>query len=224
MKNNPEHNLFTIYNLLFKKFGQQHWWPGESKEEIIIGAILTQNTNWQNVEKSIYNLRLNNLIDFASLVRIEEQKLAEIIRSSGYYNQKSKRLKLIVKFFTENPFAIFENIPTEEFRKMLLGIIGIGPETADSILLYAFNRPVFVIDAYTKRIFNRLKFWSKEVSYKEAQYFFMKNLKPDVNLFNEYHALLVKLGKEYCKKIPKCLYCPLKTICDYKKDSHQTIN
>ena len=217
MKLNLKYNFLTIYNLLLNKFGSQHWWPGDSREEIIIGAILTQNTNWKNVEKSISKLKSNNLIDFSHLAKINEQKLAEIIRSSGYYNQKARRLKLVTDFFTSHPLPVLDNIPTTLLRKDLMAIKGIGPETADSILLYAFNRPVFVIDAYTERIFNRLGFWDKEMSYKDAQSLLMENLEPDVKLFNEFHALLVKLGKEYCKKIPQCFQCELQTMCAYIK-------
>ncbi|MCK4357991.1 MAG: endonuclease III domain-containing protein [Candidatus Cloacimonetes bacterium] len=221
MSANQTPQLYAIYNILLKKFGPQHWWPGESKEEIIIGAILTQNTNWKNVEKSIYNLKSNNLIDLSRLDEIDEQKLAEIIHSSGYYKQKAKRLKLVAEFFKKNPISTLENCSTGELRETLLSVNGIGAETADSILLYAFNRPIFVIDAYTKRIFNRLGFWNEKISYKDAQDLFMNNLNPsdgfasggDVNLFNEYHALLVKLGKDICKKTPLCPQCPLKSVC-----------
>jgi len=227
MKDNPAHNLLTIYNLLLKKFGQQHWWPGDSKEEIIIGAILTQNTNWRNVEKSIDRLKTNNLINFNNIIKVNNQKLANIIRSSGYYNQKSKRLKTIADFFIKNHLLTPQHITTKRFREMLLDIKGIGAETADSILLYAFGRPIFVIDAYTKRIFNRLGFLDKKASYKAAQDFFMENLNPsagfalgkDEKLFNEFHALLVKLGKDICKKIPLCSQCPLKSECTYFNDN-----
>lgn len=221
MSNNLTRKLNDIYNSLLGKFGDQNWWPGESKEEIIIGAILTQNTNWKNVEKSINNLKANNLINFYNITKINTEKLAQIIRTSGYYNQKAKRLKLVTEFFNKNPLSILENCLTEELREKLISVNGIGAETADSILLYAFNRTTFVIDAYTKRIFNRLGFWNEKISYKDAQDFFMNNLSPsdgsasggDVNLFNEYHALLVKFGKDICKKIPLCNKCPLKSEC-----------
>ena len=211
-------DLITIYDLLFKRFGPQNWWPGESKEEIIIGAILTQNTNWKNVEKSINNLKANNLINFNNIRKIETEKLAQTIHSSGYYNQKAKRLKLVTEFFNKNTFSILENRSTDELREALININGIGAETADSILLYAFNRPTFVIDAYTKRIFNRLRLWNEKITYKDAQDFFIENLNQSqestfdeyIHLFNEYHALLVKLGKDICKKIPLCQQCPLK--------------
>ena len=219
MKKNIKPKLMVIFEILLKKFGPQNWWPGESREEIIIGAILTQNTNWKNVEKSIINLKLNNLIDFSHLAEIDEEKLAEFIHSSGYYNQKARKLKMVTDFFVSHPFSILDSIPTCEFRKDLVAIAGIGPETADSILLYAFNRPIFVVDAYTKRIFNRLGLLGKNISYTDAQTFFMRNLPADVKLFNEYHALLVKLGKEYCKKIPKCSQCPLEIICSHQKMS-----
>lgn len=211
-----------IYNLLLKKFGHQGWWPltiedYESKHhagkpktskhrfEIVIGAILTQNTNWKNVEKALYNLSKNNLIDIDKIKKIKKEKLAGLIKPAGYYNQKAERLKIVADFLSKN------KNPT---RKQLLAVKGIGPETADSILLYAYNKPFFVIDAYTKRIFERLGYKAK--NYDEWQKLFMDNLPKDTKLFNEYHALLVELGKNYCKKKPVCDKCPIKEMCKRK--------
>jgi len=208
-----------VYNKLYKSLGPQGWWPltlegfeskhyaGEPKTanhifEIIIGAILTQNTSWKNVEKALYNLSKNNLIDINKIKRIKKQKLAKLIKPAGYYNQKAERLKIIADFLSKNK---------EPKREQLLEVKGIGPETADSILLYAYNKPFFVIDAYIKRIFERLGCKAKD--YKEWQKLFMNNLPKDIPLFKEYHALLVELGKNYCKKKPVCNKCPIKKIC-----------
>jgi len=208
-----------IYNKLFESFGPQGWWPltirnnksehhvGSPKTdnhrfEIIIGAILTQNTNWKNVEKALYNLSKNKLIDLNKIKKEDQNKIAQLIRPAGYYNQKAERLKLIAEFIGKNPN------PT---RQQLLDVKGIGPETADSILLYAYQRPFFVIDAYTKRIFERLGY--KADSYDEWQNLFTTNLKEDTKVFNEYHALLVELGKNHCKTKPVCKECPIKKLC-----------
>jgi len=196
-----------VYKILFKAYGPQYWWPCSSKNkfEVIIGAILTQNTSWTNVEKAIQNLEKNNLINIDKIIKIENEKLADLIRSAGYYNQKAERLKIAAKFFKDNK---------NPSRKDLLKVKGIGPETADSILLYAFNKPYFVIDAYTKRIFSRLGIIRAD-DYQEIQEIFEKNLPQDPKLFNEYHALIVNLGKNICKKKPLCKKCPLNNICKH---------
>ncbi|MGC9337032.1 MAG: endonuclease III domain-containing protein [Candidatus Cloacimonadia bacterium] len=215
MKTDNTTLLQNIYQRMLEKFGPQDWWPGESREEIIIGAILTQNTNWNNVDRAIKNLKRYSLLDFARLSKISEKKLGILIRPSGYYNQKAARLKSISQFFQNNSLDKYTQLSTDELRKELLSIHGIGEETADSILLYALDRPIFVIDAYTKRIFNRLGFFQDNISYKEAQKFFMKHIQPDTKLYNEYHALLVKFGKEFCKKLPKCEGCFLRDLCKF---------
>lgn len=197
-----------IYNQLLKHFGEQYWWPSLSSEkdekilEICIGAILTQNTSWNNVEKSIKILKENNLFDIKNISKIPEKELALLIKSSGYYNQKARKIKELIKFLDSKK---------EINRNNLLEIWGIGKETADSILCYAFNKPFFVVDAYTKRIFSRLGI--KEIDYDEIQSLVSKNL--DSENFNEFHALLVKLGKEYCKKVPECNKCPLNKDCKF---------
>ena len=198
-----------IYNILFKEYGPMNWWPTKTsnkKFEVSIGAILTQNTNWKNVEKAINNLIENNLLSQESMIKIETKKLAKIIKSSGYHNQKAKKLKEFVKFL---------NSKKEVSRNNLLNIWGIGKETADSILLYAHNNPIFVIDAYTKRIFSRIGF--DENDYNELQSLFTNNLKQDINLYKEYHALLVEHGKNICKTKPLCNRCCLNKICSYPK-------
>lgn len=182
-------DLLQIYQKLYAKFGPQYWWPGDSREEIIIGAILTQSTRWENVEKAIANLKQKNLISFSKILKTHNSKLAQIIKPAGYHNQKAKKLKAVAKFFltTKN------QIPT---RQQLLNVFGIGPETADSIRLYAYGQPEFVVDAYTKRIFSRLKLIKPNAKYLEIKDFFESNLKNDAKLFNEYHALIVRAGKE----------------------------
>ena len=192
-------NLNKIYDILYKQFGPQHWWPANSRFEVIMGAILTQNTNWKNVEKAIKNLKERNLLNKEAIQNIPEKELASLIKPAGYYNQKAKKLKAFVKF------------EGEITRENLLNIWGIGPETVDSILLYAYNKPIFVIDAYTKRVINRLGY--KEQTYDELQTLFMENLPTDEKLFNEFHALLVQLGKNYCKTKPVCEKCPLRKEC-----------
>jgi endonuclease-3 related protein len=217
MKRDNTELLINIYQILFEKFGPQSWWPGESKEEIIIGAILTQNTNWNNVDRAINNLKRHSLLDFTRLSEISEEELCRLIRPAGYYNQKAERLKAIAQFFQTNPLNKCNHLSIQEIREKLLSIKGIGEETADSILLYAFDKPMFVVDAYTKRIFYRLGFFQDNISYKEAQDFFMKHIKPDARLYNEYHALLVKLGKEFCKRKPKCEGCILNHLCKFSR-------
>jgi endonuclease-3 related protein len=206
--------LQKIYRCLYKSFGPQHWWPADSRFEVMVGAILTQNTNWQNVERAIACLKERNLLRPRQLLRLPQGQLARLIRASGYYNIKARRLHNFLRFFCRRyqaSTAKLAAVPTPKLRRELLGINGIGQETADSMLLYALNKPVFVIDAYTKRIFSRHRLLPGECTYEEAQALFSRHLKPNAKLFNEYHALLVKLGKDYCRKRrPRCQVCPLK--------------
>lgn len=207
--------LLNIYHKLYKAFGPQHWWPGETPFEVIVGAILTQNTNWQNVEKAIDNLKKEKYLSPSGLKRISTKKLAQLIRPSGYYNIKAYRLKEFIKFlFSEYAGGLgrMAKDNLSSLRKKLLTVKGIGPETCDSILLYALNKPVFVIDAYTKRILERHNILDNHATYHEIQELFMKNLTRNTRLFNEYHALFVRVGKEYCKKVPSCETCPLKEV------------
>jgi endonuclease-3 related protein len=213
-----------IYLILLKEFKEQGWWPVENKYhanyikpenkkeilEICLGAILTQNTTWKNAEKALEDLNKNNLIDLEKLNKIDTKGLAETIKSSGYNNQKARKIKEFAKFLISKK---------EINRENLLQIWGIGPETADSILLYAYKKSFFVIDAYTKKILNRIGF--TENSYVELQKLFINNLKEDYKIFNEYHALLVKLGKDTCKKEPLCEKCPLNRICDYSRNVYK---
>ncbi len=196
-----------IYSILYKKFGPQGWWPTSTKNkqfEVIIGAILTQNTSWKNVEKAIFNLNKEKLIDINKIKKVNLKKLASLIRPSGYYNQKAERLKIIAKFCSKNKSPA---------REELLAVKGVGPETADSILLYAFKKPFFVVDTYTKRVFSRIGLCKPDIKYEELQEIFHKSLNKNTKLFNEYHALIVELGKQFCTKQPKCKNCPIRNYC-----------
>jgi endonuclease-3 related protein len=206
-------NLF--YNKLYNFFGPQKWWPADSPFEVMIGAILTQNTNWANVEKAITNLKTNKLLNPQKLYSITDARLAKLIRPAGYYNIKAKRIKNFLSFFVKihkGDIKRLSGMPIEKLRKELLAINGIGPETADSIILYALEKPAFVVDAYTKRILLRHKMLKSRATYEEIQNLFRNSFKKDVKLFNEYHALLVRTGKDFClKSKPKCQICPLKS-------------
>jgi len=204
--------LLDLYSRLYKAFGPRHWWPGDSPFEVAIGAILTQSTAWRNVRKAIGNLKAAGLLSPDALYDLPVQDVAAVIRPAGYYNIKAQRLKNFLEFlFLENGGDL-ECLLTEALdtlRNKLLSIKGVGPETADSILLYAGNRPTFVVDTYTRRILFRHRLLPQEASYDEVRFFFMDCLKPDVAMFNEYHALLVHLGHTFCsKRNPKCTACP----------------
>lgn len=204
----------TFYNELYKRYGPQGWWPGDSALECILGAMLTQNTSWSNAEKAIYNLKKENLISMEKLALINVDELAGLIRPSGYYNRKALKIKYFISFVVKEYGASLERMLEEdapELRRKLLALKGIGPETADTILLYAGRMPVFVIDAYTYRVLSRHSLVPEETTYGEMQELFMDSLSEDAVIFNEYHALLVRVGKEYCKKrTPLCEGCPLK--------------
>lgn len=208
-------NIKHIYELLFERLGPQHWWPGDTRDEIITGAILTQNTNWQNVEKAIANLKKASVMSLDKLYSLEQCALAELIRPAGYYNIKAKRLKSFLNWLFENHNGSLEEVEamdTQSLRAELLEINGIGPETADSILLYAFGRLVFVVDAYTYRIMTRHQLIEPECDYEQLRSFFEDNLEDNVRLFNEYHALLVRIGKEFCRPKARCENCPLEKL------------
>jgi len=207
--------LNEIYQLLFERFGPQHWWPGETQFEIITGAILTQNTNWGNVEKAIANLKSAGRLTFEELYHLDLSQLAELIRPAGYYNIKAKRLKNFINWLFDSyagNLMNLESIDTDKLRTELLAIKGIGCETADSILLYALNRPVFVVDAYTARVAVRHELIEPNADYEQLQELFQSNLPQDTRLFNEYHALLVRLGKEFCRPMAKCPACLLEKL------------
>jgi endonuclease-3 related protein len=216
--------VHEIYRRLRGRYGPQAWWPAESPFEVIVGAILTQNTSWKNVEKAIANLKTEKLLRPEQLAQVPLPKLARLIRPAGYFNQKAKKLKTFLDFLRQEfngDLDALLSIPTETLRTRLLALWGIGEETADSICLYAANKPVFVVDAYTVRVFSRLGLVSEKISYAELQAFFMKRLRKDAWLFNEYHALLVIHGKETCRKSHSlCDECVLRTNCAYARSSH----
>lgn len=205
--------LLGIYDTLYREFGPQQWWPARSAFEVAIGAILTQNTAWQNVERAIANLRARGVLNFEKMWRLPEKELARLIRPAGYYNIKARRIKNFLAFLKKNYSGKLAKMrPCEPglLRCQLLSVNGIGPETADSILLYALDKPVFVVDAYTKRIFSRHRMVESDAPYEAVQRLFMSHLPSDVKLYNEYHALLVKLAKDHCKKTKeRCKECPI---------------
>ena len=207
--------LTEIYQLLFDHFGPQHWWPGQSQFEIIAGAILTQNTNWTNVEKAIANLKAADLLTPEKLHQLDVSQLAELIRPAGYYNIKAKRLKNFINWLFENYDGMLTNLEcldTDQLRAELSAVRGIGPETADSILLYALDRPIFVVDAYSARIAFHHRLIEPDADYERLRELFQSNLPQNTKLFNEYHALLVKVGKEFCRPKAKCPGCPLEKL------------
>jgi endonuclease-3 related protein len=202
-----------FYQALHKKFGPQGWWPGETALECILGAVLTQSTSWKNVEKAIDNLKRENLISIERLNLINADELALLIRPSGYYNQKAIKIKNFISFLVDEFSGSLELMFATEksqLRKKLLSIKGVGPETADSIMLYAGGMPVFVVDAYTWRVLYRHGLVPEVTSYDEIQEVFTDSLTEDAGMFNEYHALLVRLAKDHCRKNnPVCAGCPL---------------
>jgi len=215
-KSGVNRSLLEIYDLLYIKFGPRHWWPGDTKIEVIVGAILTQNTAWRNVEKAICNLKKEKVLSASKLSGIPEKKLARLIRPSGYYNVKANRIKNFLKFlnicYNGSIDRMFKT-DLYKLREELLALKGIGQETADSILLYAGGKPIFVVDAYTKRVLLRHGFIGQEADYKEIQSLFVDNLPEDAGLFNEFHALIVELGKSICKsKKPLCNICPIRSM------------
>ncbi len=205
--------LKKIYKKLFTAFGHQGWWPGDTQFEIIVGAILTQNTAWTNVEKAIHNLKTARVLQPVKMHGLSEKELAKLIRPAGYFNIKARRLKHFLNYLFDNYGGrldqMFRN-RADALRRGLLSVNGIGPETADSILLYAGSQPVFVVDAYTKRILSRHMIIEKDAVYDETQRLFMQNLPHDISMFNEYHALFVNIGKYFCRnRKPLCSRCPL---------------
>lgn len=211
-------DLLTIYNTLLNCLGKQHWWPAKTRFEVIVGAILTQNTAWQNVEKVIENLDAKGILTPEGIFNAEEEVLEECIRPVGYFKVKTARLKNFMEFLFnayEGDIQRMFSTSSHELREQLLKVKGIGPETADSIMLYAGDKLTFVVDAYTRRIFSRIGMIDKNLSYEEIKDFFERNLPEDLELYNEFHALIVKLGKEYCRTAPLCERCPLARICNY---------
>ncbi len=208
-----QNKILHIYNLLFDHFGPQNWWPAESPFEIMVGAVLTQNTNWANVVKALDNLIENECLSYAALSEQSLEEIAVMIRPSGYHNLKAKRLKNLLEMIEkeyegELEFLVADS--TDNARENLLRVKGIGPETADAILLYCGNHPVFVVDTYTHRVFSRHNLVEESCDYHDLQQLFYDALPAEPELFNEYHALIVQVGKDFCKKSkPYCEECPL---------------
>lgn len=232
------------YSIFYSEYGRQGWWPlsgeprnnscekGKGKHtpkhhngrpvsdddrfEIMVGAILTQNTAWTNVEKAITQLNASGISTPARILSSKKEKVANLIRSAGYYNQKSERLAIISEFVRQNRFSNLIATDTPNLRQMLLDVKGIGPETADSIVLYAFEKPSFVIDAYTKRIFSRMGVCRKDEEYHALQSLFVSAMRKDVNAYKEYHALIVEHAKRHCRTKPICTGCPISRLCQQK--------
>jgi endonuclease III related protein len=204
-----------VFDALLKRYGALHWWPAETPIEVCVGAILTQNTNWVNVEKAIVNLKREGLLSVEALWEIDRERLAELIRPSGFFNVKSARVKDFLGWLLER-YGSLDAMFSGDWRVLreeLIEVRGIGRETCDSILLYAGAKPSFVVDAYTKRLFSRLGLILETDSYEQVRSLFMDALPPDSELFNEYHALIVEQCKRYCRKKPLCDGCPLRGLC-----------
>lgn len=217
MKQCSSHELKKFFSKLMKIFGEQHWWPAKTKFEICVGAILTQNTSWKNVEMAICVLKTKRKLNIKAINSMRERELANLIRSAGYYNQKAATLKAFCHYVMRNykgNLNSFLKKQIKELREELLSIRGIGPETADSIILYAAEKPTFVVDAYTERIIFRV-FGIRFKNREKLKEFFEKNLPKNAALYNEFHALLVALGKNFCKKRPLCSECPINKNCSH---------
>ncbi len=204
-----------VFRELLECFGPQGWWPGETALEVMIGVVLVQNTAWQNVELAIDNLRDADMMHPEKLLAIDEEGLAELIRPSGYYRRKTRRLRSLIEFFVneyDGSIAAMRAVESHTLRQQLLGVHGIGPESADAILLYALEKPALVVDAYTHRVFARHGWASHDVDYHQLQEHLVSELPEDVATYNELHALLVQVGKDYCRKTPNCEECPLRDM------------
>ena len=204
--------LQELYQRMWETWGPQNWWPGDTAFEMAVGAILTQNTNWRNVSRAIAALKSQDLLEPQALHDLPETELARLIRPAGYYNVKARRLKNFLDFLGEHYGHSMKRLGAddlESLRPALLSIKGVGPETADSILLYALDKPTFVVDAYTFRILSRHGLIDETSPYEELRQLFMEHLPAEVPLYQEYHALLVRLGKEWCRPQPRCASCPV---------------
>lgn len=207
--------LTEIYQCLYDYYGPQGWWPGRTKTEIMVGAILTQNTAWSNVMKALDNLKRGNLLNISELYKVKTAYLANLLKPSGYFRVKAKRLKNFVRLWKKglgNSWRRIKGTSTEDLRTLLLEVNGIGSETADSILLYALDRPVFVVDLYTKRLLTRHRILEPQPSYEVIQGLFHRLLPKSLKMYNEYHALIVRVGHEHCRKTPQCRGCPLEDL------------
>ena len=216
--------LAELYKKLRDNFGYLNWWPGDTKVEIVVGAILTQNTAWKNVEKAIKNLKERKMLSLERLASAKLNELEEAIRPSGFYKQKAKRLSDLFKYIKANYSTLerFFDKDKNELRNELLNLNGIGNETADSIILYAAEKPTFVIDAYTKRIMHRVYGIDEEIEYNKLKEYFESRLRQDLELYKDFHAQFVELGKRFCKKKPLCDECPIRDYCLYASKEIKT--
>ncbi|MEW5790424.1 MAG: endonuclease III domain-containing protein [Pseudomonadota bacterium] len=210
----------AVYRALFDTFGPQRWWPAQTSFEVLVGAVLTQNTAWRNVEQAIARLRAASLLHGPALLATPPERLAELIRPAGYHQIKTRRLLALCEFLATHdalaePRRLRERGSLPALRRALLGVHGVGGETADAILVYGLELPSFVVDAYTRRIFERLGLLSGAAAYEAIQAQFHAHLPADAALFNEYHALIVALGKAFCRPQPRCRDCPLRSMCHH---------
>lgn len=211
----------AVYRKLLRAYGPQHWWPGDSRFEIMVGAVLTQNTAWTNVERAIANLKRARALAPESIARAPHARLAKWLQPSGYFNVKAQRLRSMCRWLVEQGgVRALARMSTHDLRAALIAVHGIGPETADDIVLYAFNRPVFVIDAYTRRVFARLGTISGDEGYETLRYLFERKLGQESGVFNEYHALIVRHGKDVCRTRPHCGECCLLGVCRSGKNGY----
>lgn len=214
--------VYQIYRRLLTVYGPQFWWPGDSDFEVMVGAILTQNTSWVNVERAIHNLKQANLLSVTAIVNVRASRLARLLKPAGYFNLKTERLKNFCRWLkARGGQRKLQALSTVQLRKALLEVNGVGPETADAILLYAFRRPVFVIDAYTKRIFLRLGMVNESADYEGLRAWFEQRLSrvsKKVPVFNEYHALIVEHAKQACRHKPLCEGCCLQSACSFARN------
>ncbi len=219
--------LLTVYQHFYRAYGPQHWWPGETPFEIMVGAVLTQNTAWSNVEKAIANLVAADALSVSAINQLSPSELAELIRPAGYFNVKAKRLQNYCAWYqAAGGFEVLQHWSDHDLRVALLAVNGVGPETADDIMLYAFERPVFVIDAYTRRIFQRLGVFTGGEGYETLRSEFetrlarefKEDLPARIQMFNEYHALIVRHAKEACRTKPACSQCCLRKQCPGRVD------
>lgn len=206
--------LQELYERLLSFYGPQNWWPAETPFEVVVGAVLTQNTAWRHVEKAIDNLKREGLLDPESIIKTSDDVLRELIRPAGFYNQKTQRLKAICKLIVD--YGCLEELfklPLGELRSVLLSVKGIGPETADAIILYAAGKPTFVVDRYTHRIFTRLGIWEGKYDYEGIKKLVESEIPPRVDVYREFHALIDEHAKRICRKKPFCDSCPLRDVC-----------
>ncbi len=214
-KEDLQKKLLNLYHQLKNQHGTLRWWPADTPFEVALGAILTQATAWRNVEKAIGNLKAANVFTPEQIHAVTQDELEELLRPSGYYKMKTKKVRAYVEHIMKRPMHVMFKQDVPKLRDELLSIYGVGPETADSIILYAAEKPSFVVDTYTYRLFSRLGWIKGNYHYERLRALFMDNLSHDVDLFNEYHALIVRHGARVCKKTPQCETCNMQAICTY---------